>query len=184
MSEFVQKLDTHVSPADWDKQATLLQMPVADLKAKVAAVYEGMAKDRAVAEPQLILAEARPADGNWSQEFEIGFLDVFAIKGKLEITGTTATDWKANLSFTLKIFGVEAGNYAYQLDARRSGITLELNFLNLAKVSIGFSVGIDELLRDITLRLKGSAAYYDFTIWNWRSADFDIEVLRFPMPVR
>lgn len=184
MSEFVQKLDTHVSPAEWDKQAAILQMPVADLKAQIADVYADIAKDQAPAEPQLALTEARPADGNWSQEFEISFLEVFGIKGKLEITGTTSTDWKANLSFTLKIFGIEVGNYAYQLDPMRSGITLELNFINLAKVSIGFSAGVDELLHDITLRLKGSAAYYDFWIWNWRSADFDIEVLRFPIPVR
>lgn len=184
MSEFVQKLDTHVSPADWDKQATLLQMPVADLKAKVAAVYAGIAKDAPLAEPQLVLADPLPADGNWSQDFEISFLEVFGIKGKLEITGTTDTDWEANLSFTLKIFNIDAGSYAYQLDPKRSGMNLELNFINLAKVSIGFTAGIDGLLRNITLRLKGSAAYYDFWIWNWRSADFDIEVLHFPILIR
>jgi len=178
MSDVAQLLESHVSAADWAAQADQIRMTVDALKNKVVASYETMSGNLLEQEPRIVLGETKPADGSWSQDFDVSFLDVLAVRGKLSVTGTTPSDWSGELTYAASCCGVEFVRKTYQLDAGHLGGAEELNFLNIAKLKIGYVVGFSS--REVTLGFKGSASYYDL-FKGWRSADFDITVLRIPV---
>jgi hypothetical protein len=170
------RLQAQVSPALWADEAARLGVSVATLQAKVMAACL----------PQVALRQSAPwpADGSWSQEFDLTLFEVFGIKGKLSFTWNSDTDWKAQLDISPVIFGIPFKTLSYPIDSQHLGFEWEENFLNIAKLRLGYSFGFDKDAsgrRYATVRIKGSAAYYDLVAGIWRSADFDVEVIRIPL---
>lgn len=183
MNDLLLSLENRATAAEWEAQASRLQMSPEVLKQALAAAYRELPQQPEDASTLEAVLETRPADGKWSQDFDLSLGSIFGVKGNLTIEGTTDLDWKATLRATIIAFGIEIDRKTAEITPFQSGVTWELNVLNLAKCSLGFTLGI-ELLKDFVLHLRGSAAYYDFWIWNWRSADFDVVVARQPLPFR
>ena len=169
-------LNAQVAPAVWADEAACLGISVAALQTRVAAAYQ----------PQVLLRQSMPwpANGSWSQEFDLTLIEVIGIKGKLSFTYNSQTDWHAQLDISPVIFGIPIKTLSYPIDAQHLGFEWEENFLNLAKLRLGYAFGFDKDAGGslyATVRLKGSAAYFDIAAGVWRSADFDVEVIRIPL---
>lgn len=170
------RLNAQVAPAAWADEAACLGISVAALQTKVAAAYL----------PRLVLRQSEPwpADGSWSQEFDLTLIEVVGIKGKLSVTWNSDTDWKAQLDISPVLIGIPFKTLSYPIDAQHLGFEWEENFLNLAKLRLGYAFGFDKDAggqRYATVRIKGSTAYFDIAAGIWRSADVDVEVIRIPL---
>ena len=174
--DLVALLNAQAAPEAWAEEAARLGISVATLQAKVAAACL----------PQVALRQSAPwpADGSWSQEFDLTLIEVVGIKGKLSVTWNSDTDWKAQLDISPVLIGIPFKTLSYPIDAQHLGFEWEENFLNLAKLRLGYAFGFDKDAggrRYATVRIKGSAAYYDIGAGAWRSADFDVEAIRIPL---
>jgi hypothetical protein len=177
-------LDGVVQTKDWDAAASRLGLGVEELKGQVEEAYRGLsaktaARDTA-AESVVTAKAASEGNGTWSQDFDFTIWEIIGIKGKLSLSATSIQDWKAQLDISPVIIGIPFKTMSYQIDAQHLGYEWEENFLNLAKLRLGYNFGFDQDASGktfFTMRLKGTAAYYDL-LTGWHSADFDVEVIR------
>ncbi|MBS1158080.1 MAG: hypothetical protein H6R15_499 [Proteobacteria bacterium] len=172
-------LASQVPAADWEKLAAKLNINVDVLKDKVASAY---ATIPTAPEPRLVVSEGVPADatGSWSQDFDFTIWEVIGMKGKVGLTVTTSEsgedDWVAHLEFTPVFFGIPVQTLAYDFGNHNIGYDWEYNFLNLAKLKIGYSANFEKDEKGdkyFNIHFRGTASYYNL-FSGWQSASFDL----------